>query len=214
MTGFSMNFMNLLHETADKLAATISSHPAASRLATKDYGWENHRWVSPDFRLAHLEVFDRDSFMVVHCCVFPHVDDASPIFGFDVIASETKVTGVFMDLSPTLLPSVPFADLDIEKARQRPEWGDIFSENWIACRPTADEMQAIAAESVKLLDRYLQSLRQPTIDTAGVIAAQDHYCLQQRKNEHTYRAIKNLLGDQLAEEFISTVLFPTIKEPI
>ena len=43
----------------------------------------------------------------------------------------------------------------------------------------------------------------------SIVAAQDNYCMQQRKNEHTLRAIKNLLGDELAEEFVTTVLFPT-----
>ena len=56
---------------------------------------------------------------------------------------------------------------------------------------------------------YLPSLGQLRHVREPIIAAQDHYCLQQRKNEHTLRAIKNLLGDQLAEEFVTTVLFPT-----
>ena len=56
---------------------------------------------------------------------------------------------------------------------------------------------------------YLPSLGQLRHTQEPIITAQDKYCLQQRKNEHTLRAIKNLLGDELAEEFVTTVLFPT-----
>jgi len=42
-----------------------------------------------------------------------------------------------------------------------------------------------------------------------IAAAQDHYCLQQRRNQHTRRALVNLIGEQLTDEFMTTVLFPT-----
>ena len=206
------NFIELLDKTARQLKARIETVPGIAPVATKDYGWENYRWLSPAFRMAHLEIFNQDRFLVVHLCIFPHSDDPRQIFGFDVIAGENKVTGVFMDLSPTLDPTLPFSSLNFIKSRERPEWGDIFSEHWIACRPNEQEMIAIAGEAERVLNEYLIKLSMSVTDTRidDIVAAQNRYCTQQRKNEHTVRAIKNLLGEELAQEFITTVLFPTI----
>jgi len=207
-----MNFITHLEETAQRLKQAIEASPGAAAVPTKDYGWVNHRWKSQLFRMAHLEIFNQDRFAVVHCCIFPHTYDPRPIFGFDVIAGESKVTGVFMDLSPTVNHSDPFTTLQLEKPRDRPEWGDIFSPHWIACRPNQAEMLAISDEAVAVLGRYLEQLstHEMTPRYEDVINAQNHYCLQQRRNEHTLRAIKNLLGDDLAREFVETVLFPTV----
>ena len=100
--------------------------------------------------------------------------------------------------------------LPIERPRQRPEWGAIFGEHWIACRPTFEELYAIADDAKRVLAEYLSKLNRDIGKTEDIVAAQNHYCLQQRKNEQTVKAIKNLLGDELAEEFITTVLFPTV----
>lgn len=205
-----MTYIDYLDNVAREFCSIIAAHPGSTPIYTKDYGWENHRWTSPTFRMGHVEIFNQNRFMVVHCCVFPHVTDPSPIFGFDVIAGESKVTGLFWDLSPTVLPSTPFTRLLIERPRQRPEWGDIFGEHWIACRPTGDDLIAITDDAKTVLSEYLSKLNTATIESRDVIMAQNRYCLQQRKNEHTVKAIKNLLGDELAEEFITTVLFPTV----
>jgi phycocyanobilin:ferredoxin oxidoreductase len=159
--------------------------------------------------MAHVEIFNRDRFMVVHCCVFPHYSDTSPIFGFDAIAGESKITGLFWDLSPTVRPTKPFNPIEGLVNRERPEWGNIFSEHWVACRPTLAQLPEIGAAAVACLADYLPSLGQLRHVREPIIAAQDIYCSQQRKNEHTLRAITNLLGPDLAQEFVTTVLFPT-----
>ena len=204
-----MNFINYLDEVARDFCKIIAAQPNSETVPTKDYGWENHRWTSPQFRMAHVEIFNQDRFMVVHCCVFPHVTDPAPIFGFDAIAGESKVTGLFFDLSPTVSKTAPFCNIQGLVNRDRPEWGNIFSENWIACRPTPDQLEEIGTDAIRVLGEYLPSLAQDHSEPVTVAAAQDRYCLQQRKNEHTRRAVKNLLGDELAEEFMTTVLFPT-----
>ena len=204
-----MNFINYLDEVARDFCKIIAAQPNSETVPTKDYGWENHRWTSPQFCMAHVEIFNQDRFMVVHCCVFPHVTDPAPIFGFDAIAGESKVTGLFFDLSPTVSKTAPFCNIQGLVNRDRPEWGNIFSENWIACRPTPDQLEEIGTDAIRVLGEYLPSLAQDHSEPVTVAAAQDRYCLQQRKNEHTRRAVKNLLGDELAEEFMTTVLFPT-----
>jgi hypothetical protein len=204
-----MNCINLVENIARRLLRIIEHQHGSVQIPTRDYGWENHRFRSPRFRLAHVEIFNQNKFCVVHCCVFPHTNDPSPIYGFDVIAGENKITGVFMDLSPVAKPSAPFLNIDVGHARERPEWGDIFSPHWLACRPTPEEMEVIGDEAVRVLVHYL-----PTLGDIGdrevVVAGQNRYSMQQRKNEHTTRALVKLLGQSDAEEFMQKILFPTV----
>lgn len=205
------NYIELLDATARQLNNIIKSETDAVSMETPDYGWENHRYHSPRYRLAHVEIFNQDKFMVVHTCVFPHPDDPAPIFGFDVIAGEHKVTGVFLDLSPTVAEPERFHSLRFEHKRERPEWGDIFSQNWIACRPNKEEMMQIISEAQRLLRRYLTDIvGKDKGDPDAIRIGQNRYCEHQRKNEHTYKALKNLIGEAKAREFMDDVLFPTI----
>lgn len=207
-----MNFIDALQQLADQFDQRFQQIKHVVEVPTKDYGWVNHRYTSPIFRLAHVEKFVQDRFAVVHVCVFPHPNDPSPIYGFDVIAGENKATGLFFDLSPTVRPTEPFTDLAVERPRERPEWGDIFSDHWIACRPTLDEFNRIAEESLLVLDRYCLTLGQEKANIRSVIAGHNRYCRQQKKNTHTFSAIKNLLGPEQAKEFMDTVLFPELPE--
>lgn len=207
-----MNCITYLDEVARGFLEIIRSQTGSVPIPTDDYGWENHRYSSPTFRMAHVEIFNQERFMVIHCCVFPHVTDPSPIFGFDVIAGESKVTGLFMDLSPTTFAAVPpFHRLEMSTNRTMPEWGRIFSDNMIACRPTAEELVNICEMATHELSGYLSRLGRARNEGSMVAEMQDRYCLQQRRNEHTVRAIRNLLGEQRAEQFINTVLFPTVQ---
>ena len=67
-------------------------------------GWINLVWASDKFRRAHIDVVDARNtkgLWMMHCCIFPHTDDFSPIFGFDIIAGKNKITGAFHDFSST-----------------------------------------------------------------------------------------------------------------
>ena len=206
------NFITALKQLADQFDYQIRSVPGAIPVYTKKYGWDNYRYTSPIFRLAHVEKFVQERFAVIHVCIFPHLNDPSPIFGFDVIAGEQKATGLFFDLSPTVRPGRKFTDLDVETQREKPEWGDIFSDHWVACRPTFKEFERVADEGVRVLEQYLMTLGQETTEQNAVIRAQNRYCQNQKKNTHTYAALKNLLGPEGAREFMDTVLFPEIPD--
>lgn len=204
-----MNCIDLVVGIANRLNEKIRQQHQVYALQTEDFGWINYRYRSPKFRLAHIQIFNQDKFCVVHCCVFPHSIDPAPIYGFDVVAGESKITGVFLDLSPITKPSKPFTAIKVERERERPEWGDIFSPHWIACRPSYDEMQAIGEEAIKVLTVYLSDLGDVGVQR-DIITAQNHYCRQQQRNPHTKRALVNLLGEERADYFIKTILFPTI----
>lgn len=203
------DYIELLDKAARQLNHIIKADPDVEEIPTEDYGWENFRYRSPRFRLAHVEIFNQERFMVVHTCVFPHPWDPSPIYGFDVIAGEHKVTGLFMDLSPTVEEPGEFHSLSFAKPRERPEWGDIFSQNWIACRPNKQELIKVISESQKILRTYLGYVGRERGDEEAIRAGQNRYCGHQRKNEHTYRALKNLLGEAGARGFMDDILFPT-----
>lgn len=202
------NFITALEKLADQFNYQIKSVNGAIPVYTEDFGWDNYRYTSPIYRLAHVEKFVQEKFAVVHVCIFPHINDPSPIFGFDVIAGEKKATGLFFDLSPTVTPGKKFTNITVKTEREKPEWGDIFSDHWIACRPSFEEFTIIADEAVRVLDQYLMSLNQEKVYHQPVIEAQNRYCINQKQNIHTFSALKNLLGPERAQIFMNTVLFP------
>jgi hypothetical protein len=202
-----MSCIELVDSIARRLHDIIQQQPNITLLETENFGWENYRYTSPTFRLAHVEIFNQQNFLVVHCCIFPHITDPSPIFGFDVIAGESKITGVFMDLSPVALEPEPFINISVAKERDRPEWGDIFSPFWLACRPSEQEMIIIGYKVGEVLNNYLKTLGQ-TGDQYIISEKQNHYCNQQQKNPHTMRALENLLGKDKATYFMKSILFP------
>lgn len=205
------NFVELIKHTADVFEREISSSPNCQQIDTEDFGWINHRWSSKGFRLAHVERFEQPKFMVLHTVIFPYITDPSPIFGFDIIASDSKATGLFFDLSPTAAPVLPFSPRDYSEPRDRPAWGDIFSEHWVACRPTFDEAVEICNHACTVLVDYLDQLARSSTHLIGEVRqAQNHYSLQQRQNEHTTRVIKKILGAERGSYFVENILFPTI----
>lgn len=208
-----INFVKLVQHTADEFERIIKTHTTRlQEIETEDYGWCNMRWCSTQFRLAHIERFDQPKFSVLHMVIFPHIMDPAPIFGFDVIASDTKITGVFFDRSPTIKCWGPLTDQTWQEPRDRPDWGHIFSDHWIACRPTPAEAVDICALACELLKDYLNRLAQEySHRVSDIIQAQNAYSMNQRQNEHTTRVIKKILGTERGEQFINEILFPIIK---
>jgi len=204
-----MNCIDKVDSIARRLNFILQQQHGAYLLPTHEYGWENFQYRSPKFRLGHVQIFKQEKFAAIHCCVFPHGVDPAPIYGFDVVAGENKVTGVFMDLSPTVKETNPFTNINVGRIRDRPEWGDIFSPHWLACRPSLEELDIVGNEAVKVLIQYLPTLGDLG-DQSAIIAGQNRYCLKQRQNQHTRKALTNILGANGAEEYMSTVLFPTI----
>ena len=71
-----------------------------SQFNQPDNGWINRVWQSESYRRAHIDVVDaRESkgLWMMHCCVFPRLDNNGPIFGLDVIAGKRKITGFFQE---------------------------------------------------------------------------------------------------------------------
>ena len=203
------NCIKLVENIANDLHLVIQNQSGVSMIETPDYGWHNYRYTSDRFRLAHVEIFNQNKFCVIHCCVFPQINDPAPIYGFDVIAGENKITGMFMDLSPVVGSGFPFTSFQPQHRRDPPEWGGIFSEHWLACRPSYEEMELIGVEAVRVLTYYLTTLGSVS-DPELVKQGQNRYCINQQQNEHTRKALLNLLGIHGANKFMSEILFPVI----
>ena len=190
-------------------------------------GWINRVWNSDKYRRAHVDVVDaRDTkgLWMMHCCVFPHLDNDGPIFGLDVIAGKNKITGFFHDYSPTTNPANEMiesfgdevAKLEWRKPRELPEWAKaIFTEHMVAAGNvnSEEELEQLLELSFDSIDNYLEY-----IDAYNGIGkedvgkeAQNRYAHFQKQNPHTPRTMTSLgLDEEDVRVFVQECLFPDI----
>ena len=192
----------------------VEQSPNCQPLHTDNYGWENHRYESKHFRLAHVERYADGKIEVLHFTTFPHKWSPEPIFGFDVITTEKIITGAYMDLSP-ILNTYPFDEgMDIGGRKPIPEWATVFSDRFIMIKPESDaEFIRFCDWVVDKYDWYLNSLlwlEKKTDDIEGVVEKQNIYCSVQASNPRTYSALKALIGEEKARYFMENILYPKI----
>ena len=191
-------------------------------------GWLNRVWSGDSYRRAHIDVVDvRDSkgLWMMHCCVFPHLDNDGPIFGLDVIAGKNKITGYFHDYSPTSLASHEMIDafgdevgkLEWRKERALPEWAQaIFSPHMVAAGNVSkrEELDQLLELSLDSVDAYLTDIGNfnHMADTDEVKAAQNRYAHYQKQNPHTPKTMTSLgLDEEDVRVFVQECLFPDIE---
>lgn len=189
--------------------------------------WINRVWHNNDVRRAHIDVVDaRDSkgLWMMHVCVFPVLNNDAPIYGFDVIAGKTKMTGAFHDFSASSTLDHPMidgykeavADFIPKKQRQLPEWAtNIFTDKMLAAGNVNTEEEAVAI--IELAQNNLRAYFDEVGESTGagnrdeVIAAQNYYCHNQQQNPHTPRTMKSLgLDEADVDKFCTDMLFPKI----
>jgi len=188
-----------------------------------DFPWDNHLWRSVDFRRAHLDVVDlRDTrkLYMMHLCVFPHINDPAPIFGFDLIAGPNKVTGAFHDFSP-VVDGHPMgkwfaekvAQHEWSKERELPHWAkQIFSGSMVAAGNISDpdELRRVVTLVNETLDYYLENVGMVGGED-DYTAQQNNYCHWQKHNPHTPRVMDALgFEPDMVARFIRECLFPEI----
>jgi phycocyanobilin:ferredoxin oxidoreductase len=213
-------------EAAFYATGSIIEEPGMHRF--NQPGWINKVWVSKDYRRAHIDVVDaRETrgLWMMHCCVFPHLDNPAPIFGFDVIAGKNKMTGCFIDYSPTVdrehgmiqYFAEEVSRYEWHKPRQLPEWAQrIFSGSMVAAGNVSDEdeISQISSLASILVNHYVETVGETagTADVAAVIAAQNFYAENQKQNPHTPKVMTSLgLDEEDVRAFIQDCLFPEIK---
>lgn len=188
-------------------------------------GWINRVWTSKLYRRAHIDIIDvRDTkgMWMMHCCIFPHVHNPAPIFGFDVIAGKNKITGCFHDFSPAgrinhkMINwfSRQVATLEWRKERELPDWAQrIFSPNIIAVAniQQEEEMDQIVNTAQTNIDYYLEQIGHSNYTTKDTTAHQNFYLQNQKLNPHNPRVMANLgLEEKFIHRFINECMFPEI----
>lgn len=186
---------------------------------------ENRCYQTPQFRKLHLELAKVGTTLdILHCVMFPRPEYALPMFGADLVSGRGQISMAVADLSPisqdrslpdeyeTQLTNLPNAEF--LEARNRPTWGDIFSDFCVLVRPTT------AAEEAQFLTQVEQFLEihcqqavatAPTPDQqAEILAGQRHYCSQQQQNDKTRRVLEKAFGADWAERYMTTVLFDLV----
>jgi len=189
-------------------------------------GWVNRVWTSNAYRRAHVDVVDAretKKLWMMHVCVFPHLHSDAPIFGFDVIAGQKKITGCFFDFSPTTDKSHKMiswfgntmAKYGYNKTRELPDWAkQIFSRHMVAAGNVSEEseMEMITKMIHEGAEYYLKNVASfnasYVYDTLGK-EAQNRYAYYQKQNPHTPRTMTSLgLGEDDVKLFINKCLFP------
>ena len=188
-------------------------------------GWVNRVWTGDKYRRAHIDVVDaRDSkgLWMMHCCIFPHLHNNGPIFGLDVIAGKSKITGFFHDYSATIDPThdmiegfgYEVEELEWRKERELPEWAQaIFSEHMVAAGNVQkkEELEQIQQLSIESINNYLSDIEEFNFggDRDEILAAQNRYAHYQKQNPHTPRTMTSLgLDEEEVKVFIEECLFP------
>lgn len=188
------------------------------------FDWPNYVYTSRTYRRAHLDIVDareQKNLYMMHLCIFPNINDSSPIYGFDLIAGPNKVTGAFHDFSPTLDTNHPMCEwfakmvhgLEWSKPRQLPDWArNIFSSSMVAAGNIRDanELDFILKLANTTLKYYLENVGK--IDNVDSKEAQNYYCQNQKCNPHTPKVMESLGYDkETVEKFIKTCLFPEVQ---
>lgn len=187
------------------------------------YDWENHIYHSNLYRRGHVEVVDKTAthgIYILHATVFPHVDDPSPIWGFDAVCGKNKITGAFHDFSITQPDNELYnwfsdtvKDITWNKKRELPEWAkNIFSPSMVAAGNISeqDELDNLIKLGIKTLDYYLHNVGSRT---AGLdyTEKQNYYCINQKKNPHVYRSMIAMgVPEATINQFVEEVLFPEV----
>lgn len=220
LTHFQINLINEIEKHLEE-----HDEPGLERFNRPEDGWLNLVWNNRHVRRAHMDVVDarkKKGLWMMHVCIMPAHDNDAPIYGFDVIAGENKITGAFHDFSETSMSDHPLmewyeesiGDFKPKKERNLPEWArNIFSDNMIAASNVRDdeEIDKILELALKNLKVYLESIHEYTGFADPVItkACHQYYAENQRQNPHTPRVMKSLgLSDEDVEVFCKDVLFP------
>lgn len=191
-----------------------------------DIIWKNNIYINPSIRYGHLEYFKsvNGKIEVLHCTFFPSYFKDLPIYGFDVIALNEKITGLFCDFTDCVRENNFFSN-KLKQIKEKykdnerilPEWANFFSKNFVCINPKDLNQNDMIKDFMDLFKIYItqsewniySGIYNSVIDINKAIDFQNNYSLNQRKNDKTYKALSAYIGSNNAKEFIDSVLFPT-----
>lgn len=222
--------MSEIWNSIEQLAKDIESRFQQTGTRVKEhesnYNWYNAIYTSPRYRRAHIEIVDNRAshkIYILHCTIFPHFNDPSPIWGFDAVCGPTKITGAFHDFSVSGDSSHYmlkwFADqsnqLNWKRERSLPDWAKmIFSPAMIAAGNIndLDELNKLSTVGLKSLDYYLSNVGLSQESGADYHMAQNRYCHYQKQNPHVINSMVTMgVPRETMESFVREVLFPEVE---
>jgi len=182
--------------------------------------WQNYLWESGTYRRAHIEIVDATKtkkMWVMHMCIFPHYNCPDPIFGFDIVCGQNKITGAFHDFSYVDESELyhwyqnKMSKINWTKPRELPEWArNIFSPKMLAAGniQTQEELDQLLETVIDNLEHYLYNVGK-TRTKQDYTEKHNYYCRNQKQNPHTPAMMVNFgVNEQLFKKFMDDVLFP------
>lgn len=203
----------ILDKTSSDFLFEIEKTEGLVELTTSDYGWDNFRYKSDLFRMAHVERYYDEKINVLHVTTFPHFWSPEPIFGFDVIMTNDVPIGAYMDLSPIVHERQYNEKIDWIETKPKPEWATVFSKNFILIKPNSmEELQKFCDYGLSIYKWYIKDVlsQKNTDNIETIIQKQNTYCDIQSSNPRTYNVLKSKLGETTAKYFMENILFPKI----
>lgn len=216
-----------VEELANKIIKKLESDKNTPEILNPKYShqsdvldWKNYIWTSKKYRRAHIEIVDATKtkkMWVMHMCIFPHYNSPDPIFGFDIVCGQNKITGAFHDFSKVTdcfmyeYYQNKMSNINWTKPRDLPEWAkNIFSPQMVAAGniQTQEEYDQLTQTVIDNLDFYLYNIGVPYVNT-NFKEQHNYYCKNQKLNPHTPAMMVNFGVDkQTFMEFMDEVLFP------
>jgi hypothetical protein len=179
-----------------------------------------------DFRPARIAVVDAretKGIWIMNCCVFPHIHNPAPIYGFIVVAGSDKITGCFHDFSPAGDKNHPMIRWFGEEAgklswrndRELPGWAErVFTKDIVAARnvQAEEELEQIFELAKNTLAFYLEEVDKTNNTVVDTTFEQNYYAQNLKQSPTTPRVlVSSGLNEDDVRVFIETFLFPEIR---
>ena len=210
-------------ECAEKITTRFNQTGALGDVRRTDI-LTDKEYESLRYRRAHISTIDAretKKLYLLHVTIFPHTNDPSPIFGFDIVCGPTKVSGAFHDFSIAgdkespmwLWFNAKVAMEEWNKPRELPEWAkQIFSPAMVAIGAVGEEeLDRFIALGLETLEFYLANIGFGQQDVATYEMAQNRYCHYQKQNPRTPASLQHLgFTAEEAAAYVNYSLFPEL----
>lgn len=214
---------NKIEELSKTIEEKFKLNGEQISLNESEYNWYNKIYTSKKFRRAHIEIVDNRTshkIYILHCTIFPHINDPSPIWGFDAVCGPNKITGAFHDFSVMENTNEMYnwfanevKNIEWNKPRQLPDWAKkIFSPSMIAAGNIQDinEINQLIDITEKSLDYYLGNVGK-NISNISYKDMQNRYCIYQKQNPHVINSMVTMgISKDKMIDFVNQILFPEI----
>jgi hypothetical protein len=220
-----MSVWDKIEDLANHFQSIIKQSSDQEYTPDGKYDWHNTLYSSDRYRRAHIEIVDKresHGIYILHTTIFPHLNDPSPIFGFDAVCGKRKITGAFHDFSPAgdhtsiMYPwfQNQVSSMSWNKPRELPEWArKIFSPAMVAAGNLQEESEIEQlCDLVKTtLAYYLDNVGWAQQSGSDYHMAQNRYCHWQKQNPHVVKSMVAMgVAESTVREFVDTVLFPEV----